>query len=81
MKTYEWMFENVIRQPVELATLAKKTLRVVLETADLVNISLLMSALAAELTGLVSTHHLGRSLTEGEIIEACLLSRKGFLVC
>lgn len=74
------MLDNVIHQSVELAALAKKVLRIVLETASPVSVSQFMSALAPELTGVASAQHLGRELTTREILEACLSSCKSFVI-
>lgn len=77
---YELTLDNVIHQSVELAALAKKTLMIILEAAGPVSVSQLMSALASELISVTSAQHLGRDPTEGEIVEACLSSCKGFVI-
>ncbi|KAJ5781525.1 uncharacterized protein N7518_010008 [Penicillium psychrosexuale] len=74
---YELMLDDVMHQPPEAVALAKKTLRVLMETAGPVSISQLKSALASESE---DTSYVGKDVTEEELFEACIASCKMFVV-
>lgn len=76
---YELMLEDLMHQPAELATLAKGTLKRIIDAGGPVSVYELTSALAPELTGVASARHLARDLTDAEISEACQSSCKGFV--
>ncbi|KAL5043001.1 hypothetical protein BDW71DRAFT_216650 [Aspergillus fruticulosus] len=79
IEIYELMLDDLMHQSAELATLAKKTLRTILDAAGPVSICQLTSALAPELSDVASARRLGRDLTEAEIVEAFHSSCKGFV--
>lgn len=79
IEIYELMLEDLMHQPVELAKLAKRILKKIIDAGGLVSVYELMSALAPELTGVASARHLGRDLTDAEISEAFHSSCKGFV--
>ncbi|KAJ5602062.1 hypothetical protein N7510_011596 [Penicillium lagena] len=76
---YELKLDDIMHQPVELAVLAKKTLRIVLDATGSVSVSHLVDALTTELTDIESAWRLGRGLTEAEITEIICSSCKGFV--
>lgn len=79
VEIYELMLEDLMHQPAELATLAKRTLKKIIDADGSVSIYELTSALASELTGVASARHLGRDLTDTEISEVLHSSCKGFV--
>jgi hypothetical protein len=78
-ETYELSLEDLVHQPAELATLAKRTLRKIMDADGPVSVNELASALAPELTAVASARALGRDLTDTEITEAFRASCKGFV--
>lgn len=79
VEMYELMLEDLMHQSAELVTLAKRTLRKIIDAVGPVSVCELMSALAPELTSVASARHLGRDLTDAEINEAFRSSCKGFV--
>lgn len=63
VEIYELMLEDLMQQPAELATLAKNTLKKIIDAGGPVNIHELTSALASELTGIASA----RDTSEGTL--------------
>jgi hypothetical protein len=79
VELYELKLDDVMQQPVELAVLAKKTLRIMLDATGPVSVSHLMGGLTTELTGIETAWGLGRGLTEAEISKTIRSSCKGFV--
>jgi uncharacterized protein YdaL len=61
---YELMLEDLMHQAAEHATLAKRTLKKMIDAGGPVSVYELTSALAPELAGVASARHLGRDLTD-----------------
>lgn len=79
VENYELTLEDLIHQSAEVATLAKRTLKKLIDAVGPVSVCELMSALAPELKGVASARHIGRDLTDAEIIEVFHSSCKGFV--
>ncbi|KAL5361817.1 hypothetical protein BJX96DRAFT_166174 [Aspergillus floccosus] len=66
IEIYDLLFDDLMHQPAELATLAKKFLKKILNSGG-------------RFTAVASARHLGRELTDIEMIEATHTSCKGFV--
>jgi hypothetical protein len=79
VELYELKLEDIMHQPVELAVLAKKSLRIVLDAPGPVSVSHLLGILTTELTEIETTRRLEKRLTEAEISKTICSSCKGFV--
>lgn len=76
---YESMLDDVEHQVAELAALAKRVLRMMLDAIVPVLVSKLRNTSALELADIASAQGLERDLTDQEIAEIICSSSKGFV--
>ncbi|KAJ5765752.1 hypothetical protein N7520_005311 [Penicillium odoratum] len=79
VELYELKLDDIMHQPVDYAVLAKKCLRILLDSTGSGSVNDLMSVLSTELTDIKTTRRLERNLTRAEISESICLSCKGFI--
>lgn len=68
VELYELKLDDIIHQPVELAVLAKKSLRIMLDAEGSVSVNHLMGVLVTELTDIETTRRLGRNLDRKSVV-------------